>query len=132
MRQTSREKARLASKLAEIREALISAGYNSPAKQGAVLGLSRSTAWALLNCDTRAGPTATVIKCILSSQKIPPEARRKVEEYVVQKINGLYGHKEERTQAFRDNVGTLRKTSPIRLLRARQRKQTPAGRGGAA
>ena len=49
MRQTSREKARLGSKLAEIREALIAAGYNSAAKQGAVLGLSRSTAWALLN-----------------------------------------------------------------------------------
>jgi hypothetical protein len=76
MLQTPREKARLASKLAEIREALIAAGYNSAAKQGAVLGLSRST--------------ATV--------------RRKVEEYVVQKICGLYGHNEERTQAFRDEL----------------------------
>jgi hypothetical protein len=113
-RQTSREKARLGSKLAEIREALIAAGYNSAAKQGAVLGLSRSTAWAILNSDKRAGPTAIVIKRILSSQKIPPEARRKVEEYVVQKICGLYGHNEEQTRAFRDKL------------------DTPAGRGGAA
>jgi hypothetical protein len=132
MRQTSREKARLGSKLAEIREALIAAGYNSAAKQGAVLGLSRSTAWAILNSDKRAGPTAIVIKRILSSQKIPPEARRKVEEYVVQKICGLYGHNEEQTRAFRDKLDTLLKTSPVRLLRAGQCKQTPAGRGGAA
>jgi hypothetical protein len=41
----------LASKLAEIRDALISAGFDTTAEQAAVLGLSRSTAWAFLNRD---------------------------------------------------------------------------------
>src|SRR5450759_718971 len=106
MRQTRKNRQRQASKLAEIREALITAGYNSAAKQADVLGLCRATAWVLLNRDTRAGPTAIVIKRILSSPNIPPGARRKVEEYVEQKIGGLYGHNEERTQAFRDKLRT--------------------------
>ena len=91
----------------------MTAGYNSAAKQAEVLGLCRATAWVLLNRDTRAGPTATVIKRILSSRNIPPEVRRKIEEYVEQKINGLYGHNEERTQAFRDKLHTLPKPLPI-------------------
>ena len=133
MRQTRKNRQRQASKLAEIREALITAGYNSAAKQAEVLGLSRSTAWALLNRDTRAGPTAIVIKRILSSRNIPPEVRRKVEEYVEQKINGLYGHNEERTQAFRDKLRNRTATPRLnRPLRAGQCNQIPAGRGGAA
>ena len=106
MRQTRKNRQRQASKLAEIREALIAAGYNSAAKQAEVLGLSRSTAWVLLNRDTRAGPTAIVIKRILSSRKIPPEARRKVEEYVEQKVSGRYGHNERQMRPFRDKLRT--------------------------
>ena len=106
MRQTRKNRQRQASKLAEIREALITAGYNSAAKQAEVLGLRRSSAWALLNRDTRAGPTATVIKRILSSRNIPPEVRRKIEEYVEQKISGLYGHNERQMRPFRDKIHT--------------------------
>ena len=51
-------KEKQALKLAEIREALVTAGYNTTAKQAAVLGLGRSTAWCLLNHDKRAGPSA--------------------------------------------------------------------------
>ena len=53
-------KARQASKLTEIREAV--------------------------------GPSANIIKRILSSPKLPPVARRKVEEFVEERISGLYGH----------------------------------------
>jgi hypothetical protein len=105
MRQSSRNsraKARQASKLAEIREALIAAGCDTTAKQAVALGVSRATAWAFLNRDKRAGPSAMVIKRILSSQNVPPAARRKVEEYVEGKIGGLYGHSESRVQWFRD------------------------------
>ena len=66
-RKDRRAKARQASKLEEIREALIAAGCDTTAKQAAALGVGRSTAWALLNLDKRAGPTAIVIKRILSS-----------------------------------------------------------------
>lgn len=109
MRQTKknrRAKARQASKLAELREALIAAGCDTIAKQAAVLGVRRSTTWALLNSDKRTGPTAKVIKRILSSPNLPPGARRKIEEYVEAKISGLYGHSQVRTQAFRDKLRT--------------------------
>jgi hypothetical protein len=99
-------KARQASKLAEIREALVASGYNTTAKQAAVLGVSRPTAWVVLNRDKRAGPSANVIKRILSSPNIPPGVRRKVEEYVEEKVSGLYGHSDVRMQAFRDKLHT--------------------------
>jgi len=46
-------KARQASKLAEIRKVLIAAGYDTTAKQALALGISRSTAWVVLNRDNR-------------------------------------------------------------------------------
>jgi hypothetical protein len=101
-----RGKARQASKLAEIRAALIARGFNTVAKQAAVLGLGRSTAWAFLNRDESAGATAKVIKRILSSPNLPVAARRKVEEYVSQKSGGLYGHSEHQSEAFRDKLRT--------------------------
>ena len=93
-------KEKQALKLAEIREALVTAGYNTTAKQAAVLGLGRSTAWWLLNHDKRAGPSAKVIKRILLSPQIPKRVRRKVEQYVDEKVRGIYGHSEQRTRWF--------------------------------
>ena len=93
-------KERQALKLAEIREALVAAGYNTTAKQAAVLGIGRSTAWWLLNHNKRAGPSAKVIKRILLSPQIPKRVRRKVEQYVEEKVRGIYGHSEQRTQWF--------------------------------
>ena len=95
-------KEKQALKLAEIREALVNAGYTTTAKQAAVLGLGRSTAWWLLNQDKRAGPSAKVIKRILVSPQVPKKVRLKVEQYVEQKIRGLYGHSKQRTQWFGD------------------------------
>ena len=93
-------KEKQALKLAEIRQALVAAGYVTTAKQAAVLGVGRSTAWWLLNHDKRAGPSAKVIKRILLSPQIPKRVRRKVEQYVEEKVRGLYGHSEQRTQWF--------------------------------
>src|SRR3974390_1097446 len=93
-------KEKQASKLAEIRETLVAAGYDTTAKQAAILGIGRSTAWVLLNRDKRARPSAKVIKRILSSPQVPARARRKVEQYVEQKARGLYGHCESATRTF--------------------------------
>ena len=87
-------------KLAEIREALVASGYDTIARQAAVLGVGRSTAWWLLNDDKKSGPSASVIKRILSSPNIPPAVRRKVEEYIQERISGLYGHSVSATRAF--------------------------------
>ena len=93
-------KERQAAKLAEIREALVAAGYDTTAKQAAVLGVCRATAWVVLNRDKRAGPSAKVIKRILSSPQVPMSVRRKIEQYVEDKIRGRYGHSKQRTQSF--------------------------------
>ena len=95
-------KERQALKLAEIREALVAAGYDTTAKQAAVLGVCRSTAWVLLNRDKRAGPSAKVIKRILPSPQVPKKVSLKVEQYVEDKICGRYGHSKQRTQSFGD------------------------------
>src|SRR5262245_50293930 len=88
-------KARQTSKLAEIRDALIVDGYDTAAKQARVLGVCRSTAWALLNRDKRAGPKPVIIKRILASPNLPPATRQKIEQYLKEKIAGRYGHSEE-------------------------------------
>jgi hypothetical protein len=96
-------KIRQVSKLEAIRQALVAAGYHTIGKQAAMLGVGRSTAWAVFNCDTRIGPSANVIKRILSSPHLPPTARRKVEEYVEERISGLYGHTKSAKQWDRDD-----------------------------
>ena len=93
-------KARQAAKLAEIREALVAAGYDTTAKQAAVLGVCRATAWVVLNRDKRAGPSAKVIKRILSSPQVPRSVRRKIEQYVKEKACGLYEHSETARRSF--------------------------------
>ena len=93
-------KERQALKLAEIREALVAAGYDTTAKQAAVLGVCRSTAWVLLNRDKRAGPSAKVIKRVLLSPRVPKKVRLKVEQYDEEKTRGWYGHSKQRTQWF--------------------------------
>ena len=95
-------KEKQASKLAEIRGALVTAGYNTTAKQAAALGVGRSTAWWLLNHGKRAGPSTKIIKRILSSPQVPRKVRRKVEQYVDEKTRGLYGHSKQRTRWFDD------------------------------
>jgi hypothetical protein len=111
-------KARQASKLAEIRETLIAAGYNTTAKQAAVLGVSRGTAWVVLNRDTRAGPSAKIIKRILSSPNLPTATRRKIEEFIEEKIAGVYGHRKERTRWFHNQFRTRPSAAdiPLRVL----------------
>ena len=99
-------KARQASKLAEIREALVAAGCDTIRRQAAALGLLRATAWAVLNRDNRVGPSANIIKRILSSPTLPRTAQRKVNEYIEGRINGLYGHSEASRRRFHDQLCT--------------------------
>jgi hypothetical protein len=80
----------------------VAAGFDTVAKQAMVLGVTRSTTWVLFNRDKRVGPSAKIIKCILSSPNLPAAARRRVEEYIKEKIDGVYGHSEVRRRWFRD------------------------------
>src|SRR5262245_26047536 len=101
----SKAKTRQSAKLAEIRKALVAAGCDTVAKQAAVLGLGRSTTWALLNRDERTGPSFKVIMKILTSPSLSSPVREKFEQYVKEKIAGRYGHQPEATRVFRDRLG---------------------------
>jgi len=100
-----RAKARQAAKLAEIRAALIAGGFDTAAKQAAVLGLGRSTAWAFLS-DEKTGGTAKVItySCIAHTSA---SGTTKSREYVEKKSRGLYGHSERPSHAFSDEFPEL-------------------------
>ena len=112
-------KKRQALKLAQIREALVAAGYDTTAKQAAVLGVGRSTAWVLLNRDKRAGPSAKVIKRVLLSSQVPKKVRRKIEQYVEEKVRGLYGHCESARRSFGNQFqhGSITIQAGLRFLR---------------
>src|SRR5437868_2594803 len=82
-------KARQTSKIAEIRRALVSAGFDTLTKQAAVLGLSRSSAWAVLRSHHKAsGLSAMTIKRMLASPELPSAARQIIEEYIQEKLLG--------------------------------------------
>jgi len=103
---SSDRKARQASKIAEIRQALVSAGFDTLSKQAAVLGLSKSSAWTMLRSRHKAsGLSAKTIKRILASPHLPPTARQIIEEYIQEKLLGAYGHNGLSLTCFRMRLG---------------------------
>lgn len=116
----SKMKARQSARIAELREALVAAGFDTLPKQAAVLRLSRSTAWAVLQADHKSsGLSASVISRILRSQELPPTGRRVIEEYIHERLLGAYGHTITAIMRFRVQLGY-----PMHPLttRGRQRK----------
>jgi len=106
----SKLKMRQRSKIAEIRAALIQAGLVALDEQAATLGLSRSTAWTILNPSHKSsGLSARTISRILRSPRLPGRVRQRMFEYIQEKIEGLYGHTERRRREFAECfMATLR------------------------
>src|ERR1700731_5084737 len=76
-------KARQSSKIREIGEALITAGFVSLDAQAKALGLPRSTAWTILSAEHKdTGISARIICRMLSSERLPPLVSAKIMEYV--------------------------------------------------
>jgi hypothetical protein len=99
-------------KIKTFKAALIAAGYDTAGAQAKVLGLSRSTAWAALNADHKhAGFSSNTIKRMLLSRKLPPAVRRVLEEYVNEKLKGLYGQNERSLDIFRRRIGAAWSTA---------------------
>jgi hypothetical protein len=99
--EASQLKMRQRIKIAEIRLALVDAGVVALDDQAATLGLSRSTAWSVLNPSHKSsGLSARTISRILGSPRLPRLARQRLFEYVRAKIDGLYGHSERRRREF--------------------------------
>ena len=97
----SKQKVRQRSKIAEIQAALVQTGLVALDEQAATLGLSRSTAWTILNPNHKgSGLSARTISRILRSPRLPGRVRQRIFEYIQEKIEGLYGHTERRRCEF--------------------------------
>jgi hypothetical protein len=84
-----------ASKIRELRQALIDAGFISLDQQAAVLGLSRSTTWAVLKGNHKcSGLRASVIARMWAAPNLPPAAKRVLADYVIERSHGGYGHSD--------------------------------------
>ena len=105
--QGSTGKTRQTSRIRELGAALAADGLVTLGEQARALGLSRSTAWAVLKANHKAsGLAAGTIKQMLSSPALPPRARATILTYVDEKLAGLYGH--NKTQLRRFAAGLVR------------------------
>ena len=95
-------------KVAELRRALMDAGFDSLREQARALGLGRSTTWAILKAGHKSsGLSASVVRRMLRSPNLPPAARRVIEEYVREKLAGTFGHGREQLKKFRARLDQL-------------------------
>ena len=102
----SDKKATQCSKIRELRQALVEAGYLKVRQQAESLGLGRSTAWETLQGNHKhSGLSAATIKRMLASQQLPPPARKILLEYVEEKLAGAYGHNQTQLRRFRERLG---------------------------
>jgi ABC-type uncharacterized transport system substrate-binding protein len=101
------QKARQAIRIKELAAALAADGLVTLGEQARALGLSRSSAWAVLKANHKAsGLAAGTINQMLSSPALPPRARVTILTYVDEKLAGLYGH--NKTQLRRFAAGAFR------------------------
>ena len=94
-------KARQATRIKELGAALAASGLVALDEQARALGLSRSTAWAVLQANHKAsGLTVPTINRMLSSRELPPNVRFTILKYVEEKLAGLYGHNKKQLRRF--------------------------------
>ena len=99
-------KARQSCKIRELGGALITAGFRTLDEQARALGLSRSSAWALLKANHKSsGLSAASINRMLSSPELLLHVRVTILTHVDEKLAGLYGH--NKTQLRRFAAGSL-------------------------
>jgi hypothetical protein len=95
-------KLRQAAKIRELEKVLLTLGYKSAGQRAAVLGLKRSTVWAIFNAEhTRGGLSSNIVKQMLAAKAAPKELKRVVAEYVGEKLSGAYGHNRSALKRFR-------------------------------
>ena len=99
-------KAMQCSKIRELRQALVKAGYLTLSQQAEILRLGRSTTWAVLRGNHKSsGLSAASIKRMLASQQLPPPVRKTLLEYVEEKSAGAYGHHQAQLRKFHERLG---------------------------
>jgi hypothetical protein len=106
-------KARQVTRINELDAALAASGLFTLDEQARALGLSRSTAWAVLKANHKSsGLTAATISRMLSLPELPPRARATILTYVEEKLAGLYGHNKEQRNRFK--AGLIRPIAATR------------------
>ena len=90
-----------ASKIREIGTALVAAGFRALDQQAEALGLCRSTTWTILKGRQKNfGLSVGTLNRMLAAPRLPPIVRAKVQEYIREKSDGLYGDSEKRLRKF--------------------------------
>ena len=96
-----------ARKIGELRDALVADGYVTLDAQAFALGLGRSTTWAILRANHKAsGLSASVVSRMLGCPHLPHSVRKKLAEYVEEKVAGAYGHSDKQVQRFAAGLTT--------------------------
>ena len=100
-----RPRERQNAKIGEIKNTLAAAGVITLDKQAEALGLSRSTAWHLLNGKHKgSGISATVINRMLAAPRLPPGVRLTILEYIAEKVAGRFGDTKLRLSKFKARI----------------------------
>src|SRR5712691_1740647 len=98
-------KARQASKIKALGDALVTAGFVTLDEQAEALDLPRSTTWTILKANHKAsGLSATIINRMLAAPQLPTLARAKLLEYIREKSAGLYGGSRCQLRRFASRV----------------------------
>jgi hypothetical protein len=98
-------KQRQSSKIKELSDALVAAGFLSLDKQATALGLSRSTTWTILRAKHKNyGLSGALIDRILKRPQLDRRVRAKVIEYVQEKASGFYGHNKTQLRRFTERL----------------------------
>jgi phage pi2 protein 07 len=99
---------RQSAKIRELRPALVTSGIFTLDEQAETLGLSRSTAWNILNANHKtSGLSAATIHQMLAAPRLPPFVRVKILEYCEEKATGQYGHSKSQRRKFISQCLTL-------------------------
>ena len=107
-------KSKQCAKIKEIRTALISLGFLSLDEQAAVLGLGRSTAWAVMKGNHKAsGLSATILSRMLGAPGLPDAVGVRILEYVQEKAAGIYGHSHKQRQQFIARLSVSGAAGPV-------------------
>jgi hypothetical protein len=93
------------SRIRNIRDALVAAGFESLDKQAGALGLPRSTTWNIVHGNhKKSGLSASLVTRILKSPRLPASVRAKVIEYIDAKLGDGCGQNRIQQRRFRDRL----------------------------
>jgi hypothetical protein len=108
-------KERQCSKIKELSNALVAAGFLSLDEQATALGLSRSTTWTILRAKHKNyGLSGQLINRILKRPGLDRHVREKVVEYVEEKVSGFYGHNKTQLRRFTERLSARAVTIAMR------------------